>query len=289
MTSINAVEGHMNHFFINMISEPGFKERAGIRYLSNNWDDCPYWYLWLTGISGVYKLELIDVFDEDGFDWVAIFKVKYYPRECEPVFKGLSVLERICRSGAAFHTVPSNSGGCPLHSCAHEHDRFPDLKQESGVPHIAYQALIPADFFYTGNIMLAYRDHVSSIFTLLSQSRWRVMISEDCELTAECGGEAIRLHKGELDRDYPGKALTETLLRRLSAGWTLFQHYQHTTENSQSRRGVEFLFDGTALQRRSTDAVTEYKTEIRLTYSAGMHLPPLSPDNGASAVKEVKK
>lgn len=288
MTLVNTVEGYMNHFFTSVVSQEDVKERAGIRYLSSNWDDYPYWYLWLTETRGVYKLELIDAGDEAGFDWVANFKVKYYPRKDEPAFRQLSVLEQICRTGEAFHTLPSNTGGCPLHSCSHDHDRFSDLKEESGVPHIAYQVSIPADFFYTGNILLAYKEQVGSIFTLLSQSRWRVIISQDWELADESGGQMVRLHKGTLDRDYPGKVLTDALLRRILAGWNLFQHYQFATETIHARQGVEFLFDGVSLQPKPADAVTEYRTEIRMAYSSVMPMSMLLPDKGASAGKEVR-
>ena len=184
MVSIHTVEGYLNYFFINVLSEPDLKKQTGIRYLSNRWDTYPYWYVWLSEACGVYKLELVDVFEDAGFDWVATIKVKYYPRENEAVFQQLSIFEQLCRTSEAFHNHPSNSGGCPLHGCAHEQpDKFQDLGHESGVPTLAAETAIPEDFFYAGTILLAYKEGLGTVFRLLSQSSWRVIISEGFEMS----------------------------------------------------------------------------------------------------------
>ena len=284
MPSINTVEGYLNHFFINILSQADFKEQTGIRYLSTRWDNYPYWYLWLTEECGVYKLELVDVLEEAGFDWIANFKVKYYPRESEPAFKQLSIFEQTCRTSEAFHTQPSNSGGCPLHSCDHEHhDKFHDLGHESGVPTLEAQTVIPEDFFYAGTFLLAYKEEVGTVFKLLSQSTWRVIITEDCEVADETCDQVIRLHKGDIDRDYPGRELTEKLLRHFRTGWNLFHHYQFSKDCIRQEPGLEFLFDGTGLKQRRTTDVAEYVSETQMTYSPGLLLHLMQPMTGDAA------
>jgi hypothetical protein len=290
MASISTVEGYLNHFFISMLSQDEFKEQTGIRYLSNRWDNSPYWHVWLTEEPGVFKLELVDVYDETGFDWVANLKVKYYPRENEEVFKQLSVFEQRCRSSEAFHNHPSNSGGCPLHGCAHErHDKFQDLGHESGVPTHEAQTVIPEDFFYAGNILLAYKAEVGTAFSMVSQSTWRVIITEDCEISDEAYDQVIRLHKGELDRDYPGKELTEKLLRRILIGWNLFHRYQYTADYAVVKPGVEFLFDGIEIKQRRTTEVAEYVSEMQLTYSPAVLLHLLKPITGDEASRVERR
>lgn len=281
MVSIHTVEGYLNYFFISVLSQADLKEQVGIRYLSNRWDNYPYWYLWLTEQSGVYKLELIDVVEEKGFDWVANFKVKYYPRESEKVFTQLSIFEQICRTSEAFHNHPSNSGGCPLHSCAHEHHgQFGDLGHESGVPTLEAQTIIPEDFFYAGNILLAYKEKVGTVFKLLSQSTWRVIMTEDYAVADEACDQVIRLHKGDIDRDYPGRGLTENLLNHIRIGWNLFHQYQFSKDCTKQAPGLEFLFDGTGLKRRRTTDVAEYESETQMTYSPGVLLHLVQPMTG---------
>lgn len=282
MASINTVEGYLNHFFINVLSQADFKEQMGIRYLSNRWDNYPYWYVWLTEACGVYKLELVDVLEEAGFDWVANLRVKYYPRENEGVFNQLSIFEQICRTSEAFHNHPSNSGDCPLHGCAHDH-KFHDLGHESGVPTPEAQAEIPEDFFYVGSILLAYKDELGTVFKLLSQSTWRVIITEDCEVSDEACDQAIRLLKGDTDRDYPGRELTEKLLRHIRIGWNLFHRYQFSKDCTRQGPGIEFLFDGIGLKQRRSIDVAEHVSETQMTYSPRVLLQLMQPMTGDEA------
>lgn len=151
-------EGTLNHFWTLCFADETLRHKLGLKYISQMWDQNPYWYLWFVDLPGVFKLSLLDCVVEAGWEWRALFRIKYYPRPEESVFQGLSVLEQICRMSDLFLTRPAQwaggETGCVCHGGVHHHHgpRFADLQDGTGVPAASRAAEIPEDFFLAGEM-----------------------------------------------------------------------------------------------------------------------------------------
>jgi hypothetical protein len=262
------VAGLLNHFWLVMFTDAHLKEQAGLKYISHTWDDHPSWYLWLQECPGVYEVELQGAQAAEDCDWVAEFIIKYYPSLEEDVYHNLSILERMCRESEVFHNQPSEGPpgcSCHGHSLETDHGRFQDLTQGTGVPSHRCKTDIPPDFFYAGNLVLAFKEHASSLVKLKSLTRWSVTMTEDYEVLDYNGNTCAILHKGEVDRDYPGFALSNILYEHFVKGWGLFHSYPIKDRTICEGPGVRFYSDGKSLTKASaleihrTIVQTEFK------------------------------
>ncbi len=239
------VAGLMNHFWLVLFSEDALRQAAGLKYISHMIDVRPYWYLWHAAHTGVYELDLLGAQAIDGYDWLAEFVIKYYPRKDEPWYEGLSFLEKHCRASDVFQTSPSAGGGCPCHSLSlnHEENRFTDLTEGTGVPSYDCRDIIPPDFFYAGHLYIAFKDTVGSVIRLKTQTNWQVTITKDHTIS---GGEGERLNFfriGTIDRNYPGFAISNSIYQGLVKSWSSFHQYEVNREQLWRGEGVRFLND----------------------------------------------
>jgi hypothetical protein len=240
------VAGLMNHFWLVLFSEDNIRKAAGLRYISHMGDEQPYWYLWYTGHTGVYELELSGAQSIDGYDWLAEFVIKYYPDKEETWYEGLSFLEKHCRASDVFQTPPSAGGGCPCHSLSHRHeqDRFADLAEGTGAPSYACRSIIPADFFYTGHLYIAFKDTVGSIIRLKTQTSWQVAVTKNHTIRNGEGQALTFFKKGAVDRNYPGFAISNFIYQALVRSWGSFHQYGVHRDEIWRGEGVRFLNDG---------------------------------------------
>lgn len=244
---LSVVEGLVNHLWITVMGNSDLRKRLGLKYLSHMWDRNPYWYLWFQDIRGVFKLELRQVIGSEGYEWFAEFSVKYYPHPEDEYFKGLSLLEQICRRSEAFFSTPATiAGGCPCHACEHEGDSFSDLGETTGVPAFTAADRLPEDFFFAGKITLAKKEMGISI-GLESQDHWRVVMSADYCLVDVDGREFKVLREGETDRDFSGFILTDVLYRKLILSLEALYGCRACSKEELITGGVAFYSDGSKL------------------------------------------
>jgi len=240
------VAGLMNHFWLVLFSEDALRQAAGLKYISHMIDDRPYWYLWHAAHTGVYELDLLGAQAIDGYDWLAEFVIKYYPDKDEPWHEGLSFLEKQCRASDVFQTPPSAGGGCPCHSLSHNHEehRFADLAESTGAPSYACRSIMPADFFYTGHLYIAFKDTVGSIIRLKTQTSWQVAITKKHSIRNGDGQALTFFKKGAVDRNYPGFAISNFIYQALVRSWGSFHQYGVHREQIWRGEGVRILNDG---------------------------------------------
>ena len=246
-------EGTLNHYWTLCFADETMRHKLGLKYISQMWDQNPYWYVWFVDLPGVFKLSLLECAEEAPWDWRALFRVKYYPHPEESVFQGLSVLEQICRMSDLFQTRPAQwaggETGCVCHGGVHHHHgtRFADLQEGTGVPAASRAAEIPEDFFLAGEMELRYGKGQGSEISWHSQDHWRVKMTENYFIKDQEGAPLKVLRKGDVDRDYPGWFLTDFVARRFSSGWQNYQQYGKWQETAEDQDGVEFLCDGHSL------------------------------------------
>jgi len=272
------VIGLLNHFWLALLSDDRLREEAGLRYVSHMWDAHPYWYLWLAGCRGVYRLELSGAQEVSGYDWVAEFLVKYYPTTDEDFFRGLSFLEKACRQSEIFETRPAaGGGGCPCHGgpLRLDGEPFADLRDGTGAPSAQHAEDIPPEFFYAGHLLLAHRAGTGSFLRLKSQSSWLVTMTSDYDIRDAEGSPLAILRKGQKDRDYPGLAIMEPLYRHLVKGWRSFNQYPVCRERRWQGEGICFDCDGEALVPVPSVEIERVIRETRLSVGGGVTLPPL--------------
>ena len=269
--------GLLNHFWLALLSDDRLREGAGLRYVSHMWDTQPYWYLWLAGCRGVYRLELSGAQEVSGYDWVAEFLVKYYPAIDEDFFQGLSFLEKACRQSDIFKTRPASGGGCPCHGgpAITHGEPFADLRDGTGAPSAQHAGVIPPEFFYAGHLLLAHRAEAGSLLRLKSQSSWRVTMTRDYDISDAEGSSLAILRKGQKDRDYPGLAIMEPLYRHLVMGWRSFHQYPLCREQRWKGEGVRFDCDGETLVLVPSGEIERVIRETRLSAGGGVTLATL--------------
>ena len=268
-------EGTLNHFWTLCFADESQRHKLGLKYISQMWDQNPYWYVWFVDLPGVFKLSLLDCTAEVPWDWRALFRIKYYPRPEESVFQGLSVLEQICRMSDLFQTRPAEwaggETGCVCHGGVHHHHgpRFADLQEGTGVPTASRAAEIPEDFFLAGEMELRYGNGQGSEISWRSQDHWRVKMTENYFIKDQEGAPLKVLRKGDIDRDYPGWFLTDFVARRFSSGWHNYQQYGPSQETAEEQDGMEFLCDGHTLNPRSCQAIRRREVCRRMNHGPG--------------------
>jgi hypothetical protein len=276
-----AVEGLLNHHWLCLLDASSGQASGPIKHLSLGYGIGPHWSFWFTDTPGVYRLELHGAQPVGGYDWLAEFVVKYYPVPSEACFDGLSIFEQACRLGAAFRCRPATpetaERGCACHGLHHavRGTRFADLGEETGAPSARHDERIPAEFFFAGTLLLAYRQGCGSRARWESQDQWRVVLTDDCAVSGADGYPAIRRRKGDLDRDFPGFFLTDRLSRRILDGWSRFHGYSACTAVRRETTGVEFFSDGQALASAPAADVRRIAMEVECRGAGMAELPEL--------------
>lgn len=212
----------------------------------------------------------------EGYDWVAYFLVKYYPDRFENAFKGLSLLEKLCRESEVFDTRPSDGrGDCVCHGIAHpERDnKFADLVYGCGVPRTEYIGLLPEDFFLAGHLTLGHCAGRGSLFRIHSLSRWRVTMTSDHTLMDAEQKPVATLHRGEIDRDFPGYDITGELAGHFISAWCLHHKYEGRRETTRREPGIVFKTDGKAVVAEASGEVNRITVFTELTRRAEDSLP----------------
>lgn len=260
------VEQMLNQMWLKVLST-SVNEGIGLKYINQGWHNQPYWYLWFKEKLGVYKLELVDVSALENYDWIADFKVKYYPHETEACFNGLSILEQACRTSNVFSAKVSHSCcDCSLHAAdpGCHGDSF-DLVNSTGAPEYSVASNIPEDFFYAGNISIALKTGVGSIVCSSSLSHWRVIMTDDYLVPNEHAG-GKKLNKGEIDRNFPGFQLTECLYKFIISGWRAYHDYAVSRESISEQEGLVFMSDGYQLKSQPASDITRLDCRTELKY-----------------------
>lgn len=264
-------EGLLNHFWLMQMSDEDTRKKMGLKYISHMWDSCPYWYIWFQDMPGVFKLELVECNDAEGWDWEAFFRVKYYPAVDETAFQGLSVLEQLCRTGGLFNNLPAEwpegSEGCACHGGAvHHAGKFEDLAGGTGVPDVRRSAEIPGDFFLAGQLRMAQRGEQESRISWESQNRWRVTMVEDYYVPDLEGSPMKLLRSGDVDRDFPGWMITDFIGRRLVSGWKEQFGYKIFRENYEEEAGLDYICDGENLTAQRSGEVKKKEVCVILRH-----------------------
>jgi len=273
--------GFINHCWLTILSESFLKEKVGLKYISYMNDGNPYWYLWFSDCTGVYKCELLDAQMVEGYDWLAEFSIKYFPRDTEVAFHGLSILEKTLRTGEIFHThPPEGPQGCPCQSLRDEKsaDRFSEFSHDIGVPSYQFNHLIPADFFYAGDMSIAFKKDTGTLFQFKSQTSWRVILTEDYAIS-NGDSPSITLKKGEVDRNYPGSMITRFLYEKFVKCWAQFCKYGIQDERTWQGEGIIFKSDGQNLLPESSPDVKKIIARTELRFRMGDHLPSLADED----------
>jgi len=276
------VAGFINNCWLAIISDTLLKEQVGLKYISYMDDDNPYWHLWFADCAGVYKCELLGAQTVEGYDWLAELKVKYYPRNTEAAYKGLSMLEKACRAGNMFHIHPPDGvQGCPCHSLPDEHEakRFSEFSHDIGAPSCKFNNTIPADFFYAGDMSVAFKKDVGILIRFKSQTNWRVILTEDYCISNDNGTPSIMVKKGEVDRDYPGVAITRFLYEKLVRCWTLINKYTSKDEFTWKGEGILFKSDGQTLWPEFSPDIQKIITQAALRSQPEDLLPLLADED----------
>jgi hypothetical protein len=274
--------GFINHCWLTILSETFLKEQCGLRYISHMYDDNPYWYLWFSDCAGVYKCELLEAQTVEGYDWLAEFALKYYPRDTEVAYKGLSILEKTCRTGNAFHTHPPKGDcGCPCQSLPDEYaaKRFSEFSHDTGVPSYQFSNMIPADFFYAGDMSVAFKKDIGTLIRVKSQTNWRVILTDDYTIPNDNGSPSITLKKGQIDRDYPGFMITHFLYKQFVHCWTLFNKYIIQDERAWKGEGVLFKSDGQNLRPEPSLDIQKKIAQTSLRFRSEDILPSLTDED----------
>lgn len=276
------VAGFINNCWLAIISDTLLKERSGLKYISYMDDDNPYWHLWFNDCAGVYKCELLGAQAVEGYDWLAEFTVKYYPRDTEIAYKGLSMLEKVCRKGNMFHIHPPDGAqGCPCHNLPDEHapKRFSEFSHDIGVPSYQISSTIPADLFYAGDMSMAFKKDVGALIRIKSQTSWRVILTEDYIVPSDNGTPSIIVRKGEVDRNYPGFMITSFLYKKFVRCWTLVNKYTLQDEYTWRGEGILFKSDGQNLWPESSPDIKKIISQTALKSQPGDILPLLADED----------
>ncbi len=259
--------GLVNHVWLATLADEQAKKQIGLNHVSHMWDqDRPYWYLWFDGCPGVYKMELQGSKSAKGYDWLAAFSLKYYPAETESSFDNLSTLEKLCRTSDMFHSLPSYGVcDCPCQGLHPGHGHKIHSSKNTGAPDIAFHDVIPAGFFYTGDVQIAFNERSGSVIRLESQTSWKTIMQSDFTLRDDAGGTLAELKKGQADKDYPGFTISQLLYRRLVASWSRIHQYTVESKSVRELEGTVFLSDGyTAAPMPSADVKrTIIQSELR--------------------------
>jgi len=271
--------GWLNHFWLTTLSDTSLKEKARLKYVSHMWDNCrPYWYLWYNNCLGVYKMELYRAETSEGYDWLAEFTIKYYPSQTEFLFNGLSTLEKLCRNSEMFHTLPTEGAcSCPCHGISHtgQDSRFPDLSQSTGTPSFKFNEIIPADFFYVGNMFTAFNSHEGSLVQLKSLTNWRTTLTEDFALTDDNGDILTVLKKGEVDKDYPCYAISYSFYHRFVKNWALVHNYEFQHESLCKTDGLTFYSNGYSVTPEPSSEIQKIVVQSELKFKRKEYPAPL--------------
>ncbi len=115
-------------------------------------------------------------------------------------------------------------------------------------------------------MVLAFNDKVGSIAKLKSQTSWHVAMSEDYKVMDIEGKLLAILHKGAVDRDYPGFALSSILFENIITSLTLFHGYPVKKSAVYNGPGLLFLSNGTSLTAHAAPDITKIIAQVELRH-----------------------
>lgn len=285
--------GYINHVWLTILSGGHGTRDVGLKYVSQGWDDNPFWHLWFHESPGVYRLEMRQSYSETSFDWIADFLVKYFPLQIEPVFDGLSFVEKLFRNSEAFDAFPSaGHGGCPCSGMIHDHvgSRFEELMSGGcGVPYKSMMGGIPPDFFFAGHLSIAYKSDAGVIITAKSQTHWTVEIVKDAPVIGNDGSMQTLLKAGSVDRNYPGLYITSFLYERVITAWQIHLQTDRRTEDRWEGDGVVFRSDGSWLESVASPQIKKVILQTALSFGSNVELvPPMDTDKDGMFRADVK-
>jgi hypothetical protein len=274
--------GLVNYVWLTTLADGKIKKQVGLNHVSHMWDlNRPYWYLWFNDCPGVYKMELRNSKTAKGYDWIAAFTIKYYPAETEPSFGKLSTLEQLCRTSEMFDSPPSYGVcDCPcqgLHHPGHAH-KIP-AAQNTGTPHVTSHDIIPAEFFYAGDMWIAFNEQSGSLIRLQSQTSWQTIMQSDFTLHDDAGEVIAALNKGEMDKDFPGFSICHMLYQKLVTSWSCVHRYALESKSSRESDGVIFLCDGYAATATSSSDVKKILVQSECRRDPQDRLDPFPADD----------
>lgn len=234
-----------------VLNDQAIRSELGLKYISHMYDYCYYWYLWLEQMKGVYRVELEKVIGDEEWDWISLLKIKYYPHPDEPVFQGLAIAEQLCRVSDVFSVKPAEwleGERCACHGSSHcDGTQFADLGDRTGVPSWEYNKDLPADFFFAGRAELYHKHSGSSRLLWQSQDRWQVTLSADYMWHDNEDVPLIVLRKGDVDRNFAGWQVTDTVGSILARAWGWYNKYGQISCWRGEEQGTVFVSDGTSL------------------------------------------
>ncbi|CQR73750.1 hypothetical protein SOV_32360 [Sporomusa ovata DSM 2662] len=238
LDTIIVIQQTLNQVLLSILTQYGADNPINLKYLSEGWEEKPYWYFWFNCIKGAYRLELSHA-EEKNDGWVAGFRVKYYPDPTEKCFSGLAPLERECRKSHLFN-VKSSIGTCEC--IAHSQSSFctSDAGLPLGVPNYYGTHLIPPDFFYIGDI-LVWSGHQFITIGAESYDRWLVTVVDESAKDGSNLYEAV-------DRDFPGWELTSFFAERLAVIWQIYNCFTLQANPVFTNEGFKFVVNGQATQ-----------------------------------------
>jgi hypothetical protein len=278
---IAEVVGFVNHIWLTALTDPALKKETCLKYVNHMWSGGhPYWNLWYADHMGVYRLELQRAGALPPFDWVAEFAIKYYPRETEAYFNGLSSLEKLCRTSEVFHDVPSGTGEaccCTFDDLSHRRETFDDLALGTGVPACQFDDAIPPTFFYAGTLLFSFAPKSGCLLHLLTQTSWIVAASERYEVSgdSDSGSVYVALDKGAVDRHYPGFAITSYLFQRFASTIAGVGKYDCKTESTRKVDGLRYVTHGKRLTAERCSDLRSIIITLELTRMPHVKLPHL--------------
>lgn len=282
------IAGWMNHFWLTMCANEKWRQEMGLRYLSHLWEGPrPYWSFWLDGSKGVYELSLLSADENEGYDWVGSFALKYYPHPQETWFKEYSFLERLARGSEIFDATPATGPVCPVHG--HDHNRFARLGKTTGAPVHARRDELPEDFYSVALLRTAHKEGTGSVFILKSQSRWRVALQEPGELCNEADETLFHWGENEVDRNVPGEEIASLFLERLLIGWKARHAYPVQKETRLVQPGVAFVSNGSSLVGETDASVDRIITRIELSKCERGMMQLTDSDLAVSGFQEARR
>jgi hypothetical protein len=139
--------------------------------------------------------------------------------------------------------------------------------------------MIPADFFYAGDMSVAFKKDMGTLIQVKSQTNWRVILTEDYAISNNSDAPSITLKKGGVDRDYPGFMITRFLYAKFVQCWTIFCKYGIQHERTWKGEGVIFKSDGQNLLPESSPDVQKIIAQTELRFRLEDNLPSLADED----------
>lgn len=270
---LHEAEGRLNYFLTLALADANIRRQMALKYVSQMWDQSPYWHLWFNDIQGVYKLSMINAVPFRITGWEANCLIHYYPHPAEPSFQSLSAVERMLRISKVFAVRPSKPGdSCPCCGGGERNEScFSDLAQEIGVPSRRFATHIAKDLFWAGGLTIQFVHDHEVTFSLTTQTEWQVRATASFTVADLFGRPFYIVNPGDLDRKFPGVLICEPLFRRLTDGWSELFGTVEADFAAKEEVGITFESDGDTLEPQQTANVRKVCLSVRLQGRPAAH------------------